>query len=156
MSKLATTFLGIQVEDADASGCAEAVWLLRDVLKTELQKAGELELYETIELPLCEVLYRMERRGIAIDRLQLEQFGAMLSQRITDCEGLIFSYAGGPFNINSPKQLGELLFEKLGLSPEKKTKTGYATNADVLEKLKHKHPIIPAIMDYRMLSLIHI
>ena len=152
VSKLATTFLGIQVEDADASGCAEAVWLLRDVLKTELQKAGELELYESIELPLCEVLYRMERRGIAIDRLQLEQFGAMLSQRITDCEGLIFSYAGGPFNINSPKQLGELLFEKLGLPPEKKTKTGYSTNADVLEKLKHKHPIIPAIMDYRMLT----
>ena len=65
---------------------------------------------------------------------------------------MIFSYSGEAFNINSPKQLGDLLFEKLGLPPVKKTKTGYATNADVLEKLKEKHPIIPAIMDYRMLT----
>ena len=105
-----------------------------------------------MELPLCDVLYRMEQRGIAIDRNQLEQFGQMLSQRIADCEGLIYSFSGEVFNINSPKQLGELLFEKLGLPPVKKTKTGYATNADVLEKLKGKHPIIPAIMDYRMLT----
>ena len=76
----------------------------------------------------------------------------MLRQRIADCESLIFSYAQGPFNINSTKQLGELLFEKLGLPPVKKIKTGYSTNADVLEKLKDKHPIIPAIMDYRMLT----
>ena len=76
----------------------------------------------------------------------------MLTQRIADCENVIFSYSGTKFNINSPKQLGELLFEKLGLPPAKKTKTGYSTNADVLEKLKDKHPIIPAIMDYRMLT----
>ena len=94
----------------------------------------------------------MENRGIAIDRVQLEQFGAMLTQRIADCETLIYSYSDGPFNINSTKQLGELLFEKLGLPPVKKTKTGYSTNADVLEKLKNKHPIIPAVMDYRMLT----
>ena len=76
----------------------------------------------------------------------------MLAQRIEDCEKIIFSYSEKPFNINSTKQLGELLFEKLGLPPVKKTKTGYSTNADVLEKLKNKHPIIPAIMDYRMLT----
>ena len=109
-------------------------------------------LYRDMELPLCEVLYRMENRGIRIDRDQLEQFGQMLSQRIADCEKLIFSYSGETFNINSPKQLGELLFDKLGLPPVKKTRTGYSTNADVLEKLKDKHPIIPAIMDYRMLT----
>jgi DNA polymerase-1 len=110
------------------------------------------KLYYDIELPLCGVLYRMEQQGIAIDRQQLRQFGEMLSQRISDCETLIYGYSQEPFNINSTRQLGELLFDKLGLPPVKKTKTGYSTNADVLEKLKNKHPIIPAIMDYRMLT----
>ena len=152
VSKLATNFLGTSVEDQDAAACAEALWQLRPVLTEELNKNGMEKLYREIELPLCTVLYRMENRGICIDRSQLEQFGEMLSRRIADCESLIFSYSGEKFNINSTKQLGELLFEKLGLPPVKKTKTGYSTNADVLEKLKDKHPIIPAIMDYRMLT----
>ena len=128
------------------------MWNLYPVLTRELEKDGMTDLYREIELPLCRVLYRMERRGIAIDRAQLTAFGAMLKARIADCENLIFGYSGGPFNIHSTKQLGEVLFEKLGLPPLKKTKTGYSTNADVLEKLKDKHPIIPAIMDYRMLT----
>ena len=152
VSKLATNFLSATVEDGDALGCAEAIWNLRPVLTEELKNKGMEKLYDEIELPLCPVLYRMEREGVAIDKEQLEQFGKMLSERITDCEALIYGYSGGPFNINSTKQLGELLFETLGLPPVKKTKTGYSTNADVLEKLKHKHPIIPAIMDYRMLT----
>ena len=152
ISKLATNFLGITADDDDASACAEAMWYLQPVLEEELEKNGMTKLYREMELPLCKVLYRMENRGISIDRAQLEQFGDMLSQRIADCEALIFSYSEEQFNINSPKQLGELLFEKLGLPPVKKTKTGYSTNADVLEKLKNKHPIIPAIMDYRMLT----
>ena len=152
VSKLATTFLGASVEDGDAAGCAEAIWNLYPVLVEELEKCGMAKLYQEIELPLCDVLYRMEKEGIDIDRQQLIAFGAMLSQRIDDCEKLIFSYSEAPFNINSTKQLGELLFDKLGLPPVKKTKTGYSTNADVLEKLKSKHPIIPAIMDYRMLT----
>ena len=152
VSKLATNFLGTSVEDYDAAACAEAIWNLCDPLSEELEKNGMVSLYREIELPLCEVLYRMEKRGILIDRKQLEQFGEMLSQRISDCEKLIFSYSEEKFNINSTKQLGELLFEKLGLPPVKKTKTGYSTNAEVLEKLKNKHPIIPAIMDYRMLT----
>ena len=152
VSKLATNFLGVSVDDGDAGACAEAVWHLRNVLTEELRKANMLDLYQTIELPLCPVLYSMEKVGVAIDRKQLEEFGQMLSERITECEALIFGYSDGPFNINSTKQLGELLFDKLGLPPVKKTKTGYSTNADVLEKLKGKHPIIPAIMDYRMLT----
>ncbi len=152
VSKLATNFLGVSVDDEDAGACAEAMWHLRPVLEGELKQNGMAKLYADIELPLCDVLYRMEKRGISIDRQQLEQFGEMLSQRIAACEELIFSYSDGKFNINSTRQLGELLFEKLGLPPVKKTKTGYSTNADVLEKLKSKHPIIPAIMDYRMLT----
>jgi DNA polymerase-1 len=152
VSKLATNFLGVSVEDEDAAGCAEALWYLRSALEAELEKNGMSRLYEQIELPLCTVLYRMEQRGIAIDKELLIAFGEMLSQRIDECEKLIYSFSGGPFNINSTKQLGELLFDKLGLPPVKKTKTGYSTNADVLEKLKHKHEIIPAIMDYRMLT----
>ncbi len=152
VSKLATNYLGITIDDDDAAACAEALWNLRPVLEAELKNQGMEYLYYEIELPLCPVLYRMERAGVAIDKEQLIQFGQMLTQRIADCENLIFSYSDAPFNINSTKQLGELLFDKLGLPPVKKTKTGYSTNADVLEKLKNKHPIIPAIMDYRMLT----
>ncbi len=152
VSKLATNFLGQSVEDGDAACCAEALWHLRPALEAELEKNSMTNLYCDIELPLATVLYRMEKRGISINRELLVQFGEMLSQRITDCETLIYSYSEAPFNINSTKQLGELLFDKLGLPPVKKTKTGYSTNADVLDKLKTKHPIIPAIMDYRMLT----
>ena len=152
VSKLATSYLAVTADDGDAAACAETLWNLKDVLESELQSKEMLSLYREMELPLCSVLYRMEKEGVAIDKAQLEQFGIMLSQRIDDCEKLIYSYSDGPFNINSTRQLGELLFEKLGLPPVKKTKTGYSTNADVLEKLKVKHPIIPAIMDYRMLT----
>ena len=152
VSKLATNFLGVNADDGDAVACAEAVWKLRPVMEAELKELGMEELYYDIELPLCDVLYRMEREGIAVDRATLDAFGKMLSQRIDACEKLIHSYAGGPFNINSPKQLGVLLFEKLELPHGKKTKTGYSTNVEVLEKLRDKHEIIPAIMDYRMLT----
>ena len=152
LSKMATNFLGTSLDDGDAAGCAEAVWHLRPILQEELEKKEMGKLYQEIELPLCTVLYRMEKRGICVDRSLLEAFGQMLSQRIADCEEIIYGYSGEKFNINSPKQLGQLLFETLGLPVVKKTKTGYSTNADVLEKLKNKHPIIPAIMDYRMLT----
>jgi len=152
VSKLAINHLGINVDDNDAVACAQALWNLYPALDAELKKQGMDSLYYDIELPLCPVLYKMEKAGVAIDKEQLQQFGQMLSQRIADCETLIFGYADGPFNINSTKQLGELLFDKLGLPPVKKTKTGYSTNAEVLEKLKNKHPIVPAVMDYRMLT----
>ena len=152
VSKLAINYLGKNVEDNDPCACAEAIWFLKDILLDNICKEGMETLYRQIEFPLCSVLYKMEKEGVAIDAAQLKQFGIMLSERIAECEKLIFGYAEEPFNINSTKQLGQLLFEKLGLPAIKKTKTGYSTNADVLEKLKSKHPIIPAIMDYRMLT----
>ena len=152
VSKLAINFLGENVDDGDPVACAEAVWKLRPVMEAELKELGMEQLYYEIELPLCDVLYRMENAGIAVDRPTLDAFGKMLARRIDDCEKLIYSYSDGSFNINSPKQLGVLLFEKLELPHGKKTKTGYSTNVEVLEKLRDKHPIIPAIMDYRMLT----
>ena len=152
VSKLATNFLGLTVDDDDAAACAEAIWHLHGKLQVELKQNEMIDLYNEIELPLCSVLYSMEKAGLGVDRNQLTQFADMLRCRIEDCERVIFEYAGESFNINSTKQLGELLFVKLGLPPVKKTKTGYSTNADVLEKLKDKHPIITAIMDYRMLT----
>ena len=152
VSKLASDYLAMPVDDNDPAACAEAVLLLHRVFEEKLAKEGMERLYRDIEFPLCTVLYKMEKNGILIDSQQLEQFGKMLAERIEKCEALIYSFSDGPFNINSTKQLGELLFEKLGLPPVKKTKTGYATNAEVLEKLKEKHPIISAIMDYRMLT----
>lgn len=152
VSKLATNFLAMEIDDNSAADCAEAIWHLKPILQQQLTDMGMAQLYTEIEFPLCQVLYAMEKEGIAIDRSQLERFGQMLADRISDCETVIYSYSDGVFNINSTKQLGDILFEKLGLPPVKKTKTGYSTNADVLEKLKSKHPIIPAIMDYRMLT----
>lgn len=152
VSKLALNYLGITVNDSDAVACAQALWNLRTAFDNELKMQNMHKLYYDIELPLCPVLYRMEREGVAIDRKQLTSFGQMLKQRISECEALIYSYADGSFNINSTRQLGELLFEKLELPVLKKTKTGYSTNAEVLEKLVNKHPIIPAILDYRMLT----
>lgn len=102
-----------------------------------------------IEIPLAKVLTSMEQDGIEIDLEGIDSFGRELEQKIKDTEGKIYELAGEKFNIGSPKQLGVILFEKLGLPCGKKTKTGYSTNADVLEELSDKHPIIPLISDYR-------
>ena len=98
------------------------------------------------------VLAQMEHDGILVDAQALHDFGEMLSERIDACESLIFGYAGETFNLNSTRQLGVFLFETLGLPPVKKTKSGYSTNAEVLEKLRDRHPAVQAIMDYRMLT----
>ena len=129
-----------------------AIEALYEIFSEKLREQGADKLYDEIELPLCRVLAEMEHDGVQVDREALSQFGAMLADRIASCEAYIFEVAGGEFNINSTKQLGELLFEKLGLPPVKKTKSGYSTNAEVLEVLKEKHPVVQAIMDYRMLT----
>ena len=144
--------LGEAAVTANLFARTAAVAALYAVLPAKLEAQGMQELYYDMELPLCAVLARMETAGVLVDQLALVAFGTMLSERVAACQELIFGYAGGEFNINSPKQLGELLFEKLGLPAMKKTKSGYSTNAEVLEKLKNKHPIVQAILDYRMLA----
>ncbi len=129
-----------------------AVAALYAVLPGKLRECGMEKLYYEIELPLCAVLARMETRGVPVDQMALVAFGNMLELGIEKDQADIFRYAGQEFNINSPKQLGEVLFERLGLPPVKKTKSGYSTNAEVLEKLKSRHPIIEAILDYRTLT----
>ena len=125
---------------------------LQDTLSARLKELGMWELFEQIELPLCLVLAEMEREGFLIDKGALVTFGQTLSEGIAALQTSIYALAGEEFNINSTQQLGKLLFEKLGLPPVKKTKTGYSTNAEVLEKLRGKHPIIDEILEYRQLT----
>ena len=128
------------------------VYRLYPVLRDKLDAAGLAKVFREIEMPLCEVLAQMEHTGFLVDRTALKTFGDMLSGWITDAQQVIFDLAGQEFNINSPKQLGQILFDVLGLPPAKKTKTGYSTNVEVLQKLKDQHPIIPKIMEFREYS----
>ena len=133
------------------SHCA-LVAALEPVLTGRLKELGMWELYQTVELPLCPVLAEMEQEGFLIDCKALAEFGDMLSGRIQTAQKNIFDLAGEEFNINSTQQLGRILFDQLGLPPVKKTKTGYSTNADVLDKLRGSHPIIGEILEYRQLT----
>ncbi len=133
------------------SHCA-LIGALHEKLAPQLEELGMHQLYYGIELPLCAVLAQMEREGFLVDRKALAQFGEMLDARITGHQGAIYKLAGHEFNINSTQQLGVVLFDELGLPPVKKTKTGYSTNVEVLEKLQGQHPIIDEIMEYRQLT----
>ena len=125
---------------------------LHETLSQRLKELGMWELYNQVELPLCRVLAEMEVEGFLIDRKALAQFGEILTTGIEKLQESIYAHAGEKFNINSTQQLGRLLFDQLGLPPVKKTKTGYSTNAEVLEKLRGKHPIIEEILEYRQLT----
>ena len=144
---------------ADPAGPAEAMCAhaalaaaLYRALAPQPEELDLHELYYGLELPLCPVLAEMERAGMLVDRRALADFGILLDGRIQADEALIYELAGEEFNINSTQQFGRILFDKLGLPPVKKTKTGYSTNADVLEKLRDKHPIVEAVLDYRQLA----
>lgn len=125
---------------------------LKDELTQQLAKVEMTELYETIEFPLAKVLANMEIRGIAVDQERLNQMNEEMLAQLGQMEAEIHELAGEEFNVNSPKQLGEILFEKLGLPVIKKTKTGYSTAASVLDELLGKHPIIEKILEYRGLA----
>lgn len=130
---------------------AQAVYELYPVLHAKLKELGMDKLYNEAELPLCQVLAEMEHTGFYLDRRALYDFGESLNAGIDRLQQNIWEYAGREFNINSPKQLGEVLFNELHLPNGKKTKTGYSTNADVLERLKGE-PIVDAVLEYRMLT----
>lgn len=138
--------------EASFDSYATAVNALYDVLSAKLHERGQWELFETVELPLCRVLAEMEQTGCRVDAKALSDFGELLSSRAKELETKIYQLADGEFNINSPKQLGEVLFDRLGLPHGKKTKTGWSTNADVLEKLRWVSPIVDAVLEYRQLT----
>ena len=125
---------------------------VKAVLREKLKQTGMETLYDEMELPCLYALYEMEKNGIRVDGEALHQYGEKLRTRIEELTSEIHAMAGEEFNINSTKKLGEILFEKLGLKNGKKTKTGYSTSAEVLEKLTNAHPIIPKILEYRQLT----
>ena len=132
--------------------CAVALGVLNECIGDKIKENGQEKLYQEVELPLVTVLAHLEINGFLVDDHQLKEFADKLGEKIDALTNEIYMLAGEEFNINSPKQLGVILFEKLELKPVKKTKTGYATNADVLEKLRDKHPIVNFIMEYRQLA----
>ncbi|MGG3450775.1 DNA polymerase I [Domibacillus aminovorans] len=134
------------------SAKAEALSRLDDTCRRELSENSQNKLFDELELPLALILADMESEGVRVDMNRLEEMGVELKKRLAEMEQTIHSLAGTDFNINSPKQLGVILFEKLGLPPLKKTKTGYSTSADVLEKLAPSHEIVQYILDYRQIG----
>ena len=125
---------------------------LNDILNCKIGETGSAAVLTDIEIPLATVLVAMEREGVSIDADGIKAFGKEVSAKAEKISREIYEYAGYEFNIGSPKQLGSVLFEKLALPSAKKTKTGYSTNADVLESLMDKHPIVPLITEYRALT----
>ena len=172
LSKLSMQYLKKELEESRAWRDEEAFGALSDQVKAQTQwyednaligalyeklapqldELGLTKLLQEMEIPLCSVLANMERRGVLVDKGALSRFGEMLTGRIVDTQKAIYEQAGEEFNILSPKQLGHILFEKLGLPPVKKTKTGYSTNAEVLEKLQYQHPIVSLVLEYRQLT----
>ena len=172
LSKLSMQYLKKELEESRAWRDEEAFGALSDQVKAQtewyednaligalyeklapqLDELGLTQLLQEMEIPLCSVLANMERRGVLVDKGALSRFGEMLTGRIVDTQKAIYEQAGEEFNILSPKQLGHILFEKLGLPPIKKTKTGYSTNAEVLEKLQYQHPVVSLVLEYRQLT----
>ena len=145
----AFSMLGDRVQaEASFLSYAAAVAALYEAMLPKLEETGVDWLYFNVELPLCRVLAEMENAGFRVDARALQSFGKTLSAALETLEEQIYSYAG-KFNINSPKQLGEVLFDKLGMPAYKKTKTGYSTNAEVLDKLRGQHPIVGEVLEYR-------
>ena len=136
-------------DDGGVSPYCAALPMLYQALKKEVEDKQQGELLRTIELPLAAVLARMENIGFGVDRQGIEEYGEYIGTQLSQLEQDIYTLVGYEFNLNSPKQLSEALFEKLALPAKKKTKSGYSTNADVLEELKPYHPVVGMILQYR-------
>jgi len=148
------TFAQVPVEEASIYSCEDSDVTYRAVgpLTEGLEKKGLLDLFDKVEMPLVTVLSDMERTGVLLDTPMLADISRDLSERLKGLEERIHSEAGHPFNINSPRQLGQVLFDELGLPPLKKTKTGYSTNDDVLLELSGKHHLPAIVRDYRSVA----
>lgn len=131
---------------------AKAIYELKDVVTKELKDKNQYELYENIELPVTRILGEMEFAGTEIDLDVLKEMDTAFDETIEKLANDIYRISGTTFNISSPKQLGQVLFENLGLKGGKKTKTGYSTSQDVLEKIIDAHPVVPLVLEYRMLT----
>ncbi len=141
------------IEKADYT-CALYAYVIgktRNLILTELEKINSIQLFNNIEMPIVEILADMQYEGMYVDKRELVKYGENLKQHIEELRIDIYEMAGEEFNINSPKQLGVILFEKLDLKPCKKTKSGYSTDVDALDKVKDKHPIVEKILEYRQL-----
>ncbi len=134
--------------DSDAR-YAHIIYALAEIISAKIKDNSQQDLYYNVELPLIKVLADMQINGFSVDKAQLETFGEFLQDNILKFEAKIYELAGEEFNINSPKQLGEILFDKLGLKGGKKTKTGYSTKADILEKLAPDNEIVRLVLEYR-------
>ena len=142
-----------QTEEAEKS-CYEAYtsYAASSILRENLKETGMESLFDEIEMPLVFTLYDMERNGVKVEAEALRIYGEQLGGKIEELEAQIYELTGETFNINSPKQLGVILFEKLGLPHGKKTKTGYSTSADILDKLAPDYPVVSKILEYRQLT----
>ena len=149
IEKLAAEYNVYYEADGGFSALSETVYPLTVKLSALLEERNQTELLSNIELPLAEVLASMEKIGVKVDKSGIEAFGDMLGERIKGLQSRIYELAGEEFNINSPKQLGEILFVKLAIPTKKKTKSGFSTNAEVLEKLADEYEIVKFILEYR-------
>lgn len=145
----------IKEYDLDAFKPASSLLSLHSVMSEKLKNEGLIDLYRDLELPLCDVLFDMERAGFKIDEVALKEAEKNYEGRLKAMTEKITELAGCEFNLNSPKQLGVILFEKLGLKSGKKNKNGYSTSADILEKLKDEHPIVAEILKYRQIQKLY-
>ncbi len=145
---------GVPYSD-DPTELSVAVSALNFKMYGKLYNQDMLKLLTDIEIPLAAVLTDMEKEGVQLDRQGVESFGVMLSQKAEEVQRTIYDLAGEEFNIGSPKQLGHILFEVLGLPQGKKNRRGYSTNAEVLEQIADKHPIVPLITEYRTLTKLY-
>ncbi len=152
LHRIIAEYAGTELEAEDEAVFAAYLPAAFGKMNEEIKNNGQERLLSEIELPLAEVLASMEREGFLVDAEGIKKFGDMLSERIEKLVTDIYALAGCEFNLNSPKQLGEVLFEKLGLPAKKKTKNGYSTNADVLEGLAADYPVVAKILEYRTLA----
>lgn len=140
------------LSDGDYTNDAEAAYIVGDALMAKLKESGMASLFTQVEMPLVYTLFRMEQRGILFNAPEIRRYGEELSGLMQDYEAEIYKEAGEEFNINSPKQLGTILFDKLHLPYAKKTKTGYSTSADVLERIRYEDPIVDNVLKYRQVA----